>query len=332
MIQFLYTLFIFPIEQVIELAFVFFYRIFHNPALSVLGVSFAVSILTLPLYFIAEKHQLSERIIQKKMKPETDTIRSVFSGDERYMRLAVYYRQNSYHPLYSIRSSISILIQIPFFIAAFHFISNLDMIRGVSFGPISDLSKPDSLLTVNSLTINILPVIMTLINSASALVYTKGLPSRDKVQLYGMALVFLVLLYGSPSGLVFYWAGNNLFSLIKNIVNKTKYPNHVILALTSFFTVLLSIFILFIHQGALVKRISLVLILIIIPVGMFYFFFLFPKIKQKLYSEKIKQNNTTHTGIFLLSIIIMFLLAGLVIPSMLIESSVHEFSFVFILK
>jgi YidC/Oxa1 family membrane protein insertase len=211
----LYTLFIFPIELLVELSYLFVFRVFHNPALSILGVSFAVSLFTLPLYFRAEKHQKSERDKQKQMKPEVDNIKAVFSGDERFMRLSVYYRQNRYHPLYSLRSSISLIIQIPFFIAAYHFLSNLEMIKGVSFGPIMDLGKPDSLLSIKSVSVNILPVAMTLVNCASAVIYSKGFSVRDKIQLYGMSALFLVLLYSSPSALVLYWTGNNLFSLLK---------------------------------------------------------------------------------------------------------------------
>jgi hypothetical protein len=36
---------------------------------------------------------------------------------------------------------------------------------------------------------------MTLINIVSGAIYTKGFPLREKVQLYLMALIFLVLLY-----------------------------------------------------------------------------------------------------------------------------------------
>ena len=39
-----------------------------------------------------------------------------------------------------------------------------------------------------------------------------------------MAVIFLVLLYNSPSGLVVYWTCNNIFSLVKNIFYKLKHP------------------------------------------------------------------------------------------------------------
>lgn len=66
---------------------------------------------------------------------------------------------------------------------------------------------------------------MTVINIVSGMIYTRGMPLKSKIQLYGMALVFLVLLYGSPSGLVFYWTLNNVFSLIKNIVMSKSAKN-----------------------------------------------------------------------------------------------------------
>jgi len=63
-----------------------------------------------------------------------------------------------------------------------------------------------------------MPILMTVINIASALIYTKNLARRDKIQLYAMAALFLVLLYDAASGLVLYWTCNNIFSLGKNIV------------------------------------------------------------------------------------------------------------------
>ena len=87
---------------------------------------------------------------------------------------------------------------------------------------------PDALLTIGGLSINLLPVLMTVINIISSSIYTKGAPLKEKVQLYGMALLFLVLLYDSPSGLVLYWTANNTFSLIKNIIQSLKIPSTVI--------------------------------------------------------------------------------------------------------
>ena len=331
MADILYTLLIFPIEQIIELSFVFVYRIFRNPAFSILGVSLAVSLFTLPLYFMAEKHQKTERDIQKKMKPAIDNIRSVFTGDERFMLLSAYYRQNSYHPLYSLRTSISLLIQIPFFIAAYHFLSNLEMIKCVSFGPIKDMSAPDALLTIGGFSVNILPIAMTLINIISAFIYTKGLSPKEKVQLYGMAAVFLVLLYNSPSGLVLYWTGNNLFSLFKNIIQKTKNAKKTVYAAVCLILIPVSVYVLFFHKGALNKRVLILgasLAVLLLP----FLKIIFNKIKQNInFKLKITRYFSAlcqTKSVFMLTITGLFLLIGYYIPTGLIATSVAEFSFI----
>lgn len=224
MMSLLYTVLIYPIELVVSFIYSLFCRISGSHGFSIIGISITISVLSFPLYNIAEKIQQSERNIRKKLQGGVDRIKSVFFGDEQYMILSTYYRQNNYHPAYALRSSISLLIQVPLFIAAYNFLSHLDALQGVSFFFITDLSKPDSLMAIGSYTVNVLPIVMTIINVVAGLVYTKGFLLREKIQLFGMALLFLVLLYTSPSALVLYWTLNNIFSLVKNIIYKLQQP------------------------------------------------------------------------------------------------------------
>ena len=331
MIDIFYTIVIFPLVQIIELCYLFVFRIFHNPAIALLGVSAAVSILTLPLYFRAELWQDKEREIQKRLKPKTDKIRAVFRGDERYMVLSACYRQNRYHPVYALRNSFGILIQVPFFIAAYSCLSHLETLQGASFLFIKDLGKPDALVSIapggHTIVLNILPVVMTVINILSGILYTKGMERTSKIQLHGMALVFLALLYNSPSGLVLYWTMNNIFSLAKNILQKTKYAKKIIYALVCISVLLLDIYVVCIHEGYLLKRLviafsaSSVLLLpwlkkIIVP------------IKNKIDSLPLAHAAVFKTKTFVFSILILFLLFGAVIPSSLIATSTAEFSFI----
>ena len=327
MLNFLYIIFIFPVEQIIELSYIFVFKIFKNPGLSVLGVSIAVSAFTLPLYFIAEKYQILERNIQKTMKSKINIIKSCHTGDERFMLLSTYYRQNNYHPLYSLRSSISLIIQIPFFIAAYHYLVNLELIKRIPFGPFADLSKPDALLSFNNFSINILPIAMTLISCFSSLLYARELPAKDNIQLYGMASIFLILLYNSPSGMVLYWTGNNIFSLIKNIIQKIKNPKLAAYLIMSFFCLILFIYILFFHNGALIRRILVSFILILIPVQPFINKYIKRIIKNISFIDRLFDNIKSFP-LYLFSLFILFILSGIVIPSSLIDSSVQEFSFI----
>ena len=220
MLQLLYYTIIYPIELVLELCCTIINRISNNPGIAIIGVSIVINFLLLPLYLRADAIQAEERQRQEKMKRGTDHIKKVFKGDERVMMLSAYYRKMDYHPLYSLRSSISLMLQVPFFIAAYHFLANLNLLNGTSFLGIPDLGAADALLRSGSVTINVLPLLMTLINCVATVIYTKGTPFKDNIQIYVLAGLFLILLYSSPSGLVLYWTMNNVFSLVKNIILK----------------------------------------------------------------------------------------------------------------
>ena len=218
--QILYEILIYPIELILEICFDIINRISNNPGIAIIGVSILINFLLLPLYLRADKIQAEERKKQEGMKRWTDHIRRVFKGDERVMMLSVYYRKQEYHPLYALRSSISLLLQIPFFIAAYHCLTHLSILNGASFLCIRDLGAADALIQIGSISVNVLPILMTLINCIAAVIYTRGTPIKDNIQIYVLAGLFLVLLYPSPSGLVLYWTMNNVFSLVKNLILK----------------------------------------------------------------------------------------------------------------
>lgn len=220
--SYLYTVIIYPLELLFEVLFTIAYRIVGSPALAIVILSLAVNFLVLPLYNKADAVQKKERDLEESLESGINKIKKAFKGDERMMMLQAYYRENNYSPLFVLKGSISLLLQIPFFIAAYHFLSNLASLQGVSFGPIKDLGAPDQIFMIGALSVNVLPITMTLINIISGYIYTKGMPVKSKVQLYGMALLFLVLLYNSPSGLVLYWTLNNVFSLVKNVIYSNK--------------------------------------------------------------------------------------------------------------
>jgi membrane protein insertase Oxa1/YidC/SpoIIIJ len=322
-----YTIIISPIVQIIEFVYVFFYKIFKNEVFSVFGVSLTVSFLSLPIYMMAERLQDVERDIVKRLKPAVNKIKSVFSGDEQFMILSTFYRQNHYHPLYSLRSSIGLIIQVPFFIAAYSFLSHLEVLRGVSFLSIKDIGNSDSLFHIGNITVNILPILMTLINCAAGFIYTQNLSVRDKIQVYGMAVLFLLLLYNSPAALVIYWTLNNIFSLIKHIFYKLKNPAKILYFILCFVFSLFIIYLIFIMNRRQMKLRLLVAFII----SLFYFLPLFLKVFDYLYKNflvKIFVNRKNMIILLFLSCFTIFMLAGMYIPSSVIASSPDEFCFI----
>jgi YidC/Oxa1 family membrane protein insertase len=325
MSEILYTIIIYPITQILEFCFNFSQRLFKETGISVIFIGLVISILCLPLYAVAEKWQQIERNIQKKLKPKIDKIKDVFKGDEQYMILSTYYRQNHYHPIYALRSTFGLLIQIPFFIAAYSYLTNLEALKNASFLFINHLGFPDSLFQINGFKINILPIIMTMINCVASAVYVKGLPARDKIQLYGIAGIFLILLYNSPSALVLYWTMNNVFSLVKNVYYRIQNENkhYFLVALFSSLFILLAIFCILKFNPSTKRQ-----FLVIISFGIAFFPWICVIFKKQMIRIASIEYETGKTFlVFLLSVFLMWLVFGLYIPTQLIVSSPQEFSF-----
>ncbi len=324
MLNFLYNVIIYPLIQIIEFAFVLFNSVFKNQGIAVIGVSIAVSVLCLPLYIVAEHWQQIQRDTEKKLEPGIRRIKSVFKGDEQYMILSTFYRENHYHPLMALRSSFGLLIQVPFFMAAYSFLSNLSALKGYSFLFIRDMGAPDAIFSIGGFPVNVLPIAMTLINIIAGAIYTKGFKFKDKITIYAMALIFLVILYTSPAGLVLYWTMNNVFSLVKNIFYKIKNPAKVLYALFVAVIICLDFYVLVVHNGLFHKRVLLACVATFFVFVPFLLKFIVKTFGKPL--DFLEQNAKPRFFIFFASCIAICLFAGTVIPSFIINSSPVEFS------
>ncbi|MCR4871627.1 MAG: membrane protein insertase YidC [Atopobiaceae bacterium] len=324
MLAILYNIIVTPLVYLIELVFAVLNRFFVNPGLSIIGVSLAVNFLALPLYRRADLIQEEERDKQASMAKWVDHIKATFKGDEQYMMLTAYYRLQDYKPAQALRSSLSLLLQIPFFMAAYNYLSHLGELQGAQFLFINDLSRPDQLLTIGGIAINVLPIVMTLINCFSTSVYTKDLPLRDKIQAYGLAAVFLVLLYQSPAGLVFYWTCNQVFSLVKNIFFKLlKNPRRVFAILVQVVFVVVGAFL--IHGGRLSsprRIVGAIAFILIVEAALF----LLPRLKAKRGgASEGNVEDASPTRSFLLAALLITAILGVLIPSAVIGASPKEF-------
>lgn len=313
------TIFIGPLKLIFEVIFDVAYRFIGHPGLAIIMLSLIMNILILPLYRRADAMQEEARDTEAKLHKGVQHIRKTFSGDERMMILQTYYRQNHYKPTSSLNGSVSLLLEIPFFIAAYQFLSHLEILQGTSLGPIADMGAPDGLLVLGGITINLLPILMTLINFISSALYLKGFPLKTKIQLYAMALFFLVFLYKSPACLVFYWTLNNVFSLVKTIFYKIKNPQKVLRILTTILGIFIIIFGGFIYQTDSTKRRILLVgigVLLLLP-------FVLTLVRKKVHFTLKEQQPSR--SIFFLGALLLAILVGALIPSAYISASPLEF-------
>ncbi|MDE6025183.1 MAG: YidC/Oxa1 family membrane protein insertase [Lachnospiraceae bacterium] len=329
--EIIYTLLIGPLNLLFESIFVVSMRIFDMPGIAIIYLSIIMNLLVLPLYKRADDMQAQARDTDAKLRDGVSHIKKTFSGDEKMMVLQTYYRQSHYKPADALKGSVPLLFQIPFFIAAYQFLSHLKILDGVSLGPIADLGRPDGMLVIGGVTINLLPIIMTVVNVISSCIYLKGFPTKTKIQLYGMALFFLVFLYSSSSGLVFYWTLNNVFSLIKTVIDKTKLKLSVLHVIAVVPGLLLFIYVaatykaVLLHEWIFLLTMTLLMeLLIVVYVIIRAKKAVEPKPEPKKKKEKEKEAIPNGT-LFVTGLVFLTVLTGLLIPSNFIAASPQEY-------
>lgn len=321
LITILETIFIGPLKLCFEIIFALANRMIGHPGWSIIVLSLIMNILVLPLYKRADAMQEASRDIEAKLQKGIAHIKKNFSGDEKMMILQTYYRQNNYRPTDALNGSVSLLLEIPFFMAAYQFLSHLDILQGVSLGPIQDLGAPDGLLVIGGLSINVLPVLMTTVNVISSALYLKGFPLKTKIQLYGMALFFLVFLYTSPSCLVFYWTLNNLFSLVKTIFYKLKNPKKVLCwLLCAVGLAILTFGVFFYHPTGLKRKLFVVGVGVLMQAPL-----LLSALKIKIPAGGKLLQGKPNKKMFVLSGLFLTVFVGLLIPSTFIAASPQEY-------
>ncbi|PTX42618.1 YidC/Oxa1 family membrane protein insertase [Christiangramia gaetbulicola] len=275
----------------------FFYDITFSYGWSIILLSLATQIIMLPLFWIADKIQDLEKARKDRMQPALDSIKNVQNKQEKYHYTREIYRKNNYSPFYSLTGLVGLLIQIPFFLAAYWLLLDYYPLIGISFGPISDLSQPDELLLIAGISINILPFLMTFANLLAAYFYTKNQDKSEKIQLVVIAIVFLVLLYNLSAALVLFWTMNNIFAIGKNWFLLRIKSTKADLILSNSFSKLLKIL------TSFWKEYGFVVFLLMFSV--------FPLLS--IYFENIEELYLTQSSILSLIIVILIFTLGITI-------------------
>jgi YidC/Oxa1 family membrane protein insertase len=141
----------------------------------------------------------------KEVQPRLLNLREQFKGDPQKLNRAMMdlYKQEKINPL---GGCLPVVVQIPVFIALYWvLLSSVEMRNAPWILWIKDLSVPDPYY--------ILPVIM----AVSMFVQTKLNPTppdplQAKIMMW-MPIVFSVMFFFFPAGLVLYWVVNNILSI-----------------------------------------------------------------------------------------------------------------------
>ena len=203
-------LILFPIIWVMQWLLDLYISILSSTGIAILLLSFTFALLLLPVQKIAQR---AENRVRKKMsavEKEVDVLKkSGLKGEKLFFATEEIYKNHAYHPIQGIGIGAGFLAMLPVLISAIILLTGSDALNGKSFLFISDLSEPDGLLGP----INVLPLLMSSITLIDARLRFKD-DKKSQYRFAVIALVLLVLVYALPSGLVLYWTGSNIMSLL----------------------------------------------------------------------------------------------------------------------
>jgi YidC/Oxa1 family membrane protein insertase len=197
-----------------------------HAGLAILLLSLTVKLLMAPLIMVAERWQAQVNRTKSLLEPELAAIRREFKGEEAHNRTLAVYRRHGVSHFYTFKSLAGFLIQIPVFIAAFDMLGENFRLGGEGILWIADLAAPDRLMPLPTVLpffgghFNLLPWVMTLFTVLAARWQEESslapaLRQGQRLRLYAMAGMFLLLLYTFPAGMVLYWTANNFWHLLR---------------------------------------------------------------------------------------------------------------------
>ncbi|MBN1515596.1 membrane protein insertase YidC [Candidatus Sumerlaeota bacterium] len=206
--------------------------------LAIILLTVLVRLITHPLSHKAMKEQAKAMESMKLLKPQIDAINEKYKNDpgKKQTALMEMYKKNGVNPFAQLKGCLPMFIQFPIFIALYYMLNQSIKLRGAEFMFIRDLSQPDHLIAFATMTggaikklpwlgeyFNILPILWGLTQFSITKFTSQSSLNQDpnqKIMMYMFPIVFPVLLYTMPSGLMLYWLVSNIWQFGHQIYAK----------------------------------------------------------------------------------------------------------------
>jgi YidC/Oxa1 family membrane protein insertase len=214
------------IGQVLLYLLKFFYAIVHNWGWAIVVLSVAVFLLLYPLTL---KQMRSMKAMQA-LQPRIEDLRQTYKDNPQKLNKEIMelYKEHKVNPF---SGCLPLLLQMPIFFALYQVLMRSVALKGAQFLWIKDLSEPDRLFTLpSSLPVlgnefNILPILMAIgmfFQQKMSMASQQGASGavsaqQQKMMLIIFPLMFGVIFYHMPSGLVLYWFINSGLMLVNQI-------------------------------------------------------------------------------------------------------------------
>lgn len=204
---------------------------FSNFGISIIVLTILLRVIFFPLTVKSMKSMKAVQNKMKKLKPEIDALKEKYKDDKptQQAEMMKLYTSNNINPLSSLGGCLPLLIQLPVFIALyFALLYSIDL-RHSSFLWVNDLSQPEHLFDVLGIPFRILPLLMGVSWFLSQKLTPMTTPGSEAMELQMklmqfMPIIFTVMFWGLPSGLILYWTVSNILSIGQQLYINRQVP------------------------------------------------------------------------------------------------------------
>jgi len=196
----------------------FLYRLVNNWGWTIVILSFSIYLLVYPLTLKQMRSMKEMQVLQ----PQVEELRKLHKSNPQRMNKEIMelYKAHKVNPL---GGCLPMVLQIPIFFALYQVLSRTVALKGADFLWIKDLSEPDKLFILPNTfpvignQVNILPILMAIgmffQQKTSMVSVSQNQAEQQKIMMIVMPVMFGVLFYHMPSGLVLYWFINSSLTL-----------------------------------------------------------------------------------------------------------------------
>ncbi len=201
----------------------FFYGLLRNWGVAIIVLTILMNVALFPLTFKSLKSMKQMQAIQ----PKIGALRKTYKDNPQKLNKEIMeiYKKYKISPL---GGCLPMLFQMPIFFALYQVLMRSIELRGAPFLWIKDLSQPDRLIPNIPLfpnELNILPLLMAAAMFLQQKLSTPPVPAssdtadqmaqQQKMMAVMMPVLFGILFYKLPSGLVLYWLTNTILTIVE---------------------------------------------------------------------------------------------------------------------
>jgi YidC/Oxa1 family membrane protein insertase len=202
------------------------YNLTHSWGISVILLAVFLNILLFPLTLKSFKSMQK----MQALHPQMEKLKAQNKDNPQRLNkeMMELYRKHKINPF---GGCLPLLLQMPIFFALYQALIKSIELRGSGFLWIKDLSMPDAVkipvaLPILGNSINILPILMIIATIIQQNLSTKSMGTavteeqkqQQRMMMFMMPVMFGLIFYNMPSGLVLYWLVNTVLTVLEQFV------------------------------------------------------------------------------------------------------------------